>query len=87
MDRSEPPHIQVRRENRVAKFWLEPVALERPRGFTGCGRTRRSCHSERSGAERRISLWTFPSRNSRARCFPLQGGISMTAVAFSMTCR
>ena len=27
------------------------------------------CHSERSGAERRISLCTFPPRNSRARCF------------------
>ena len=34
MDRSEPPHIHVRRENRVAKFWLEPLALERAGGFS-----------------------------------------------------
>ncbi len=34
LDRSEPPHIHVRRENMVAKFWLEPVALERARGFS-----------------------------------------------------
>jgi len=32
-DRSEPPHIHVRRDNMVAKFWLEPVALERAGGF------------------------------------------------------
>jgi len=34
LDRSEPPHIHVRRENNVAKFWLEPVALERAGGFS-----------------------------------------------------
>ena len=34
LDRSEPPHVHVRRENRVAKFWLEPVALERTGGFS-----------------------------------------------------
>lgn len=33
LDRSEPPHIHVRRENMVAKFWLAPVALERTGGF------------------------------------------------------
>ena len=33
-DRSEPPHIHVRRDNMVAKFWLEPVALERAGGFS-----------------------------------------------------
>ncbi len=32
LDRGEPPH--VRRENMVAKFWLEPVALERAGGFS-----------------------------------------------------
>lgn len=32
-DRGEPPHIHVRRENRVAKVWLGPVALERAGGF------------------------------------------------------
>jgi hypothetical protein len=34
LDRSEPPHIHVRRENKVAKFWLEPMALERAGGFS-----------------------------------------------------
>jgi hypothetical protein len=34
LDRSEPPHIHVRRENKAAKFWLEPVALERAGGFS-----------------------------------------------------
>ncbi len=34
LDRTEPPHIHVRRENMVAKFWLEPVALERAGGFS-----------------------------------------------------
>ena len=33
LDRGEPAHIHVRRENMVAKFWLDPVALERARGF------------------------------------------------------
>jgi hypothetical protein len=33
LDRGEPPHIHVRRENMVAKFWLDPVALEQARGF------------------------------------------------------
>ena len=32
-DRSEPPHIHVRRENKVAKFWLDPVVLSRGGGF------------------------------------------------------
>ena len=32
-DRSEPPHIHVRRERRVAKFWLNPLALQRTGGF------------------------------------------------------
>lgn len=34
LDRSEPPHVHVRREGMVAKFWLEPVALERAGGFS-----------------------------------------------------
>ena len=32
-DGGEPPHIHVRREGMVAKFWLDPVALERAGGF------------------------------------------------------
>jgi hypothetical protein len=34
LDRSEPPHIHVKREKKVAKFWLDPVVLERAGGFS-----------------------------------------------------
>ena len=34
VDRSEPPHVHVRRDNMVAKFWLEPLALDRAGGFS-----------------------------------------------------
>ena len=33
LDRSEPPHIHVKRERKVAKLWLDPVVLERTGGF------------------------------------------------------
>ena len=33
LDRGEPPHIHVRRESMVAKFWLDPVALQQAGGF------------------------------------------------------
>jgi hypothetical protein len=33
LDRAEPPHIHVKRENMVAKFWLDPVALQNAGGF------------------------------------------------------
>jgi hypothetical protein len=32
-DRTEPAHIHVKRDRQVAKYWLEPVELERNRGF------------------------------------------------------
>ena len=32
-DSSEPPHVHVQREKMVAKFWLDPVFLEKPGGF------------------------------------------------------
>ena len=34
LDYNEPPHIHVKRENNVAKFWLDPVALQRAGGFS-----------------------------------------------------
>ena len=34
LDRGEPPHIHVRRESMVAKFWLDPVALQRAGGYS-----------------------------------------------------
>jgi hypothetical protein len=33
LDREEPPHIHVRRENMVAKFWLDPISLQQAGGF------------------------------------------------------
>jgi hypothetical protein len=33
LDYGEPPHIHVRRENKVAKFWLDPVTLQKAGGF------------------------------------------------------
>jgi hypothetical protein len=35
-DAGEPEHVHVEREQNVAKFWLDPVRLERSGGF---GRT------------------------------------------------
>lgn len=32
-DRDEPVHIHVERENRKAKFWLDPVRLTFSKGF------------------------------------------------------
>lgn len=32
-DRSEPPHVHVMRERRLAKFWLGPVRLASRVGF------------------------------------------------------
>jgi hypothetical protein len=32
-DRNEPPHVHVERNDNVAKFWLDPVRLQRSGGF------------------------------------------------------
>jgi hypothetical protein len=32
-DRDEPPHVHVERDDSVAKFWLDPVRLQRVAGF------------------------------------------------------
>ncbi len=32
-DRDEPPHVHVERDDNVAKFWLDPVRLQRSGGF------------------------------------------------------
>ena len=34
LDYNEPPHIHVRLENKVAKFWLDPLALQKTGGFS-----------------------------------------------------
>jgi hypothetical protein len=32
-DGGEPPHVHVERDDCEAKFWLDPIRLERSRGF------------------------------------------------------
>lgn len=34
-DKNEPPHVHVRRDNNIAKFWLNPVRLQNMGGFRG----------------------------------------------------
>ena len=33
-DGPEPPHIHVRRDRQLVKFWLSPVSLAKNRGFS-----------------------------------------------------
>lgn len=33
-DRDEPPHIHVERDQKIAKFWITPVRLQRNGGFS-----------------------------------------------------
>jgi len=33
-DRDEPPHVHVEHGDSAAKFWLDPVRLERSKGFS-----------------------------------------------------
>ena len=33
-DRAEPQHVHVERDDRIAKFWLDPVRLQRSGGFS-----------------------------------------------------
>jgi hypothetical protein len=32
-DRDEPPHVHVEQEDNIAKFWLDPIRLQRSHGF------------------------------------------------------
>lgn len=32
-DRGEPIHIHVKRDRLLAKYWLDPIVLEKNRGF------------------------------------------------------
>jgi hypothetical protein len=32
-DLDEPPHVHVRKQSGEAKYWLDPVALSKSRGF------------------------------------------------------
>ncbi len=50
-DRDEPPHVHVEREDKIAKFWLDPIRLQRSGGFSRSeiGRIQKlvSAHHER----------------------------------------
>jgi hypothetical protein len=35
LENNEPPHIHVRRDKSILKFWLDPIALASNRGFRG----------------------------------------------------
>jgi hypothetical protein len=32
-DRDEPPHVHVERDDKLAKFWLDPLRLQSNNGF------------------------------------------------------
>lgn len=32
-DRDEPQHVHIERDNRIAKFWLDPIRLQSSGGF------------------------------------------------------
>jgi hypothetical protein len=32
-DREKPPHVHVERDENIAKFWIDPVRLQRSGGF------------------------------------------------------
>lgn len=32
-DAGEPPHVHVSRQSNEAKYWLDPISLQRNRGF------------------------------------------------------
>ena len=51
-DRDEPPHIHIERGEAEAKFWLEPVRLQRTTGF----RAAELREMERLVAEHRAEL-------------------------------
>jgi len=33
-DRDEPPHVHVERDDKLAKFWLDPIRLQYSIGFS-----------------------------------------------------
>ena len=33
-DRDEPAHIHIERENKIAKYWLDPLRLQSSGGFS-----------------------------------------------------
>lgn len=54
-DESEPPHIHVERDRNTAKFWLDPIRLQKSSGFSGyeIGRIQRLVEDNREHFLRR----------------------------------
>ena len=52
-DCNEPPHVHVRRDRAVCKFWLDPLALARNHGFSAreLNRIREIIRDERTKIE------------------------------------
>lgn len=55
-DRDEPRHVHVEREDKVAKFWLDPIRLQRSGGFSR-REIRRVDELLRANQERLIGAW------------------------------
>ena len=55
-DRDEPPHVHVEREDKIAKFWLDPMRLQSSGGFsrTEIGRIQRLVREHR---EEIVEAW------------------------------
>ena len=34
-DKGEPPHIHVKRDTTIVKFWLSPIVMAKNQGFSG----------------------------------------------------
>jgi len=55
-DREEPPHVHVERDDCIAKYWLDPVRLQRSGGFSRSevNKIRRTIESE---VEKLLRSW------------------------------
>ena len=71
-DGGEPPHVHVEGGRREAKFWLEPVRLERSHGFRGSelNRIRELVEEHREHLNGELE-WVLP-RLKPARLWPLR---------------
>ncbi len=53
---NEPPHVHIDRDDRSAKFWLQPVALSRNLGF-GASELRRIERLVKEHATEFLEAW------------------------------
>ncbi len=55
-DRTEPKHVHIERDDKVAKFWLEPVRLHAGGGFSRAELVRLNALL-RANTERLLEAW------------------------------